>query len=65
MKSEPQIDTARTPLGLRGRLRAIDESTATGNERFAKLGSPQAEASLRHCNRAAHRGECTEAMERM
>jgi hypothetical protein len=55
MKSEPQIDTARTLLGLRRGLQAINESIAIGNERFAKLGLPQAAASLRHCNRAAHR----------
>jgi hypothetical protein len=65
MNSEPLIDIARTLLCVRGALRPIDESTAIGNERFAKLDIPQAAASLRHCNRAAHRSECTETMERM
>jgi hypothetical protein len=41
MNSQPLIDIARALVGTGRGLLAIDESTATCDKRFAKLGIPQ------------------------
>ena len=47
MSSQPLIDIARTLVGTGKGLLAIDESNATCDKRFAKLGIPQTVAARR------------------